>query len=109
MVWALERWRYKGKYNTVPDALSRAPADHHNPTVLTCAAFVPIKQEDREELPIMDNVLWRAQQSDPEIMKIYEQILTSGEVDVSCATRFIIIEDKVFRVVQLPHKTIYQV
>lgn len=98
----------KGKYNTVPDALSRAPTDHIKPTALTCAAVMPAQKEDREELPITDDVLWQAQQSDPEIMKVYDEILTSGDVDVSKVTRFTIIEDKVFRVVTLPHKIQYQ-
>lgn len=98
----------KGKYNTVPDALSRAPAVQFEPLVLTCAASMPVKKEDREELPITDDVLWRAQQSDLEIMKVYDEILTSGDMNVGRATRFTIIEDKVFRVVTLPHKTLYQ-
>ena len=47
----------KGKYNTVPDALSRAPVDINEPGLLTCSTALSLKSkgkpEKTEDLPIM--------------------------------------------------------
>ncbi len=103
----------KGKYNTVPDALSSAPLDIKEPGVLTCytALSLKFKSEKTEllPLPITDYDIWKAQQTDLDIQNLYEQIVESGEVTVNSSTKFTILEDKVYRVVQFPHKTVYQV
>lgn len=39
----------------------------------------------------------------------YLEILDSGEQHINSATKFTILKDKVYRIVQLPHKTLYQV
>lgn len=99
----------KGKYNTVPDALSRAPVSTADCQFPTCAAVQPARRETSEDLQISDETIWKAQQADAEILKLYESILDSGEQKVNPATKVTILEDKVYRIVQLPHKTLYQV
>ena len=101
----------KGKYNTVPDALSRAPVDLPDmslPLGATIMAVSPQRDPGRT-LTVSDEEIWRAQQADPEVQKLYETITDTGEVEVNATTKFTILEDKVYRVVQLAHKTLYQV
>ncbi|KAI2664186.1 Retrovirus-related Pol polyprotein [Labeo rohita] len=103
----------KGKYNTIPDALSRAPLDIQESGILTCSAVLSSKSksEKTEPLPlqITDYDIWKAQQTDSDIQNLYEQIVESGEITVNGTTKFTILEDKVYRVVQFPHRTVYQV
>lgn len=61
----------KGKYNTIPDALSRAPVDLSNCPMPTCATVHPPKREVHKDLHILDEDIWKAQQSDPDIQKLY--------------------------------------
>lgn len=99
----------KGKYNTVPDALSRAPCNQlssANPVCFTCLSE---KSDNPLGLSLSDEILWKAQQNDGEIQQLYQTIVETGEVIVNSTTRFTILEDKVFRVVKLPFKTLYQV
>ena len=99
----------KGKYNTVPDALSRAPSDLPLEELTEVATMMSVKGEPHRELPITDEEIWKAQQGDPEIQRIYGSVMGEGELTVSESIKFTILEDKVYRVVQLPYKTIYQV
>uniref|UniRef100_A0A8C1GVQ7 Reverse transcriptase domain-containing protein n=1 Tax=Cyprinus carpio TaxID=7962 RepID=A0A8C1GVQ7_CYPCA len=54
----------KRKYNTVPDALSRAPVDINEPGLLTCSTALSlklkVKSEKIEDLPISDHDIWKA-------------------------------------------------
>ena len=101
----------KGKYNTVPDALSRAPADQVNSEFPpTCATVLSSKRDSpKEEFPVSDETIWKAQQDDTEIQAIYQKILEDGEQIVNSTTKLTIIEDKVYRVLVLPYRTLYQV
>ncbi len=103
----------KGKYNTVPDALSRAPVDINEHGLLTCSTALSLKSKGKseamEDLPITDYDIWKAQQTDPDIHHLYEQMVESGEIPVNSSVKFSILEDKVYRVVQFPHKIVYQV
>lgn len=95
----------------VPDALSRAPVEINEPGLLTCSTALKskVKSEKMEDLPITDYDIWKAQQMDPDINHQYEQIVESREITVNSSTKFLILEDKVYRVVQFPHKIVYQV
>ncbi len=68
----------RGKYNVVPEALSRTPSDQSN--LSTCAV----------------------------VLKTTKAFWKMGRKSNSL-TRLPIIEDKVYRVVQLPHHSLYQV
>lgn len=99
----------KGKYNTVPDALSRAPGeptDLHQPICATLLATQ--KSNPVKDLPISDDVIWKAQQDDPYVQELYQSILEKGEVAVNASTKFTILEGMVYRVVKMTHKTIYK-
>ncbi len=61
-----------------------------------------------KELPISDEVIWKAQQEDPHIQELYQSILKKGDIVVNASTKFIILEDMVYGVVTMSHKTIYQ-
>jgi len=93
----------KWKYNTVPDALSRASVDINEPGPLTCSTALSrklkVKSEKTEDLPLTDHDIWKAQQTDPDIHQLYEQIVESGEITVTSSTKFSILEDKVYRIV----------
>lgn len=52
----------KGKYNTVSDALSRAPIDLQNCPPFTCATVHPSIRETHKDLHISDEDIWKAQQ-----------------------------------------------
>ncbi|KAI2647959.1 Retrovirus-related Pol polyprotein from transposon 17.6 [Labeo rohita] len=116
MRWALRLQEFtfaveyrRGKYNLVPDALSRIPSDQSN--LSTCAAVLkPTKKEPPATVfPLTDEEIWRAQQDDQEVQEIYQSILEDGEKIINSVTKLTIIEDKVYRVVQLPHCSLYQV
>ncbi len=62
-----------------------------------------------QQVGLGNEEIWRAQQKDPETQKLYQSILDGGELTVNDTTKFSILEDKVYRVVQLPYKQIYQV
>ncbi|GAA6080783.1 uncharacterized protein LOC113073276 [Tachysurus ichikawai] len=99
----------KGKYNTVPDALSRAPVDDSYNPVFTCSTMVSKSRETQNELPFTDHLMWKSQQEDSEIKTYYQKIVDSGEYIINGSTKFTILEDKVFRVMPTAHKTLYQV
>ncbi len=99
----------KGKYNIVPDALSRAPVVVADSPFPTCAAVQPAKRETSEDLQISDEDIWKAQKNDAEVQKLYDSILESTNQPETSDTKFTILEDKVYRIVQLPHKTLCQV
>lgn len=44
----------------------------------TCATVQPAKQEMTRDLPISDESIWKAQQADPEILKICESMIGTG-------------------------------
>ena len=66
------------------------------------------KPATTRDLPLSNDVIWKAQQDDPHIRELYQSILQKGEVVVNASTKFTILEDMVYRVVTMPHKTIYQ-
>nr|XP_054598745.1 uncharacterized protein LOC129163840 [Nothobranchius furzeri] len=66
----------KGRYNTVPDALSRAPVDLNQ--IPTCAAVLGSLKDSSPELHITDEDIWKAQQMDPDIQSLYEKIIETG-------------------------------
>lgn len=99
----------KGKYNTVPDAWSRARVQSDDYQFSTCATVQPAKREMTRGLPISDEIIWKTQQADPEILKVYKSVVETGDQRAKSTTHFIILEDKVYRVVQLPQKALYQV
>ncbi len=57
----------KGKYNTVPDALSRAPVENPGFPLPICATMLSNRNDISQVLQISDEEIWRAQQCDPEI------------------------------------------
>lgn len=96
----------KGKYNTVPDALSRAPGETTELSQPICTTMLANKKTfPVRDLPISDEVIWKAQQEDPHIQELYQSILEKGEVVVNAPTKFTILEDMVYRVVKMLHKT----
>lgn len=95
----------KGKYNIVPDALSRAPVDDNNTPALTCSTLLSELPDEKVELPFTDHLIWKSQQEDVEIKSYYQRIVETGEIIISPTSKFTILEDKVFRVVQTVHKT----
>ncbi|KAL2091743.1 hypothetical protein ACEWY4_011541 [Coilia grayii] len=97
----------KGKYNTVPDALSRAPPLEGVGLHATCATV--LTEPQKMEFPVSDEGLWKAQQDDPEVFALYESILEDGKRTVNATTKMTVLEDKVYRVLKLPHRTLYQV
>lgn len=99
----------KGKYNTVSDALSRATVSDPQHQLATCAAVLRLKKDTSKNLHITDEDIWKAQQEDSIIQDLYDKIMETGEVLESPTTKYTVLEDKVYRVVQLPHKTLYQV
>lgn len=61
----------KGKYNTVPDALSRAPVNiNQSPT---CAAVLRSMKDTSPYLQLTDEDIWKAQQTDPDVQSLYEK------------------------------------
>lgn len=98
----------KGKYNTVPDALSRAPPETECPRV-TCAAVLRSNRDTSSSLHITDEAIWKAQQEDSYAQDLYKEIMEKGELAEDQTTQYTVLEDKIYRVVKLPHKTIYQV
>lgn len=55
----------KGKYNTVPDALSRAPVENVEHPFATCAVVLRSKRDTAKNLQLTDETIWEAQQQDP--------------------------------------------
>ncbi len=53
-------------------------------------------------------VVWNAQQKDPECQILYQNIVERGEIQVNTCTSLTIFEDLIYRVVRLPCKTMYQ-
>lgn len=68
-----------------------------------------VQGEPRRELALSDEMVWKAQQEDAEIQELYRQVVEHGEVTINGKTKVIILEDNVYRMLQLPHKTLYQV
>ncbi len=100
----------KGKYNTVPDALSRAPVENPGFPLPICATMLSNRNDISQILQISDEEIWRAQQCDPEIQSLYMTIMDTGQpIVVNATTTFTVLEDKVYRVQKLPYKTIYQI
>lgn len=85
----------KDKYNTVPDALSRAPVQSSDYQFPTCATVQPANREITKDLPISDETIWKARQADAEILKVYESIVETGDQRTKSTTHFTILEDKV--------------
>lgn len=67
------------------------------------------KRDTYRNLQITDEDIWNAQQEDSVIQTLYDAIMEKGEVVENASTKFTVLEDKVYRVVHLPHKTLYQV
>lgn len=86
----------QGKYNIMPDAVSRAPSDIGLTELPGQASLMPVGGV--QEL-----------QKDPNTQKLYQSILDGGELTVNDTTKFSILEGKVYWMVQLPYKQIYQV
>lgn len=99
----------KGKYNTVPDALSRAPVEDPKHPPVTCAIVLRSKRDTSDQLLVTDENLWKAQQEDPFAQDLYKEITDKGDGVEVHNSHYTILEDKIYRVVKLPHKTIYQV
>lgn len=70
----------KGKYNTVPGETTGL----FQPICATMLATQ--KPTTVKELPISDEVIWKAQQEDPHIQELYQSILKKGEVCVNAYT-----------------------
>ncbi|KAE8297832.1 Retrovirus-related Pol polyprotein from transposon 17.6 Protease [Larimichthys crocea] len=97
----------KGKYNTVPDALSRAPTDSLHTTAPVYATVMSAPPKPSKELPISIEALWRRQQEDPECQVLYQQVVEMGQ-DNDTNPAYIIMDDLLYRCITLPYKTIYQ-
>lgn len=97
-----------GMYNTVPDALSRVPSNAALRKTSAFATLLSVKGQPRWEIPISDEGIWRAQREELEIEKIYQSLVDGGEL-TEMTVKFTMLEDKVYRILQLPHKTIYWV
>lgn len=75
-----------------------------------CSRLASLAQDPLDtELLLSDEVLWKAQQEDLEVVALYNAILEEGEKTPSATTKLGILEDKVYRVLELPHRTLYQV
>lgn len=99
----------KGKYNIVPDALSQAPHDTTTSTghiTVDGASLMSIQVLGEKDLPISDEMVWRAQQDDPECRRLYQTVMEKGEVAVTDFEKCTVLEGKVHRVLNLPHKTV---
>ena len=97
----------KGKFNTVPDALSRAPTESIHTTAPVCATIASAPPKPSKELPISIEALWKTQQEDPECQVLYQKVVETGQV-INSNPSYIILDDLLYRLVTLPYKTIYQ-
>lgn len=97
---------HKGKYNTVPDALSKAPVNDYHSQPATCAVVLWFKRETTRNLQVMDMDIWKAQQEDPDVQSLYEKIMETGEVMVKPTTKYTVLGDKVYRVITLPQNSL---
>lgn len=62
----------KGKYNIVPDALSRAP--HKQPSLPVGAALMTVSPDLSTEFRITIEAIWQAQQEDQECQALYQKV-----------------------------------
>lgn len=60
------------------------------------------------ELPIAIEAIWQAQQKDQECQALYQKVGEEGKIIINSNTYIDIMEDLIYRLVTLPHKTLYQ-
>lgn len=87
----------KGKYHTVPDALSRAP--HDQPSLPAGAALMTVSPDPSMELPFTIEAIWQAQQKDQECQALYQKVDKEGKIIINSSTYIDIMEDLIYRVV----------
>ncbi len=75
----------------------------------TCAALLRSKTKTFKTLHIADEVIWKTQQEDADTQNLNDKIMETREISENPTTKFTILEDKVYIVVQLPYKTPYQI
>lgn len=75
---------------------------------VTCAAVLRSKRDTSKSLHITDVDIWKAQQEDSSIQDLYNKIMKTGEITENSTTKLTVLEDKVYRVVHLLHKSLYQ-
>uniref|UniRef100_A0A672YY78 Gypsy retrotransposon integrase-like protein 1 n=1 Tax=Sphaeramia orbicularis TaxID=375764 RepID=A0A672YY78_9TELE len=97
-------------YSAIPPSMD-SPPPCLDPQVqpATDADVLQFQQDTHKNLHIPNADIWKAQQEDSAIKDLYRKIMETGEVIENPTTKFTILEDKVYRVVQLPHKTHYQI
>lgn len=93
-------YRWVQENITLLNALSRAPSDPASNETLV-ASTLSGKGEPRKHISLSDEDIWRANQNDAKIQKIYHAKIDDGNLTVTEATKFTILEDKVYRVLQL--------
>ena len=98
----------KGRYNTVPDALSRAPVGFMDTTSPCVATVLSATAGHPKDLPLAVETIWAAQQKDPDCRTLYCSLLEEGKDQSSPGSTFVILDDLLYRKVQLPYKTLYQ-
>lgn len=95
-------YRWVQENITLLNALSRAPSDPAS-NGAQVASILSVKGEPRKHISLSDEDIWRANQNDAKIQKIYHAKIDDGNLTVTEATKFTILEDKAYRVLQLPH------
>lgn len=97
----------KGQYNTVPVTLSGVPMENLQP--LTCAVVLHSKKNTSKHRPISAEDIWKTQQEDADVQRLCDRIMEMRAITENPTTKSTVVEEKVHRVILLPHKTLRQI